>query len=102
MKTSQQVIDATITLFEKNPNSWTTYAMARDKHFSACSPEQPKATSWCLLGALTRITHLNPTPVYIWEEVLHRCKAKLTMPLHNYNDSVLKSKEEAINFLKSI
>ncbi len=102
MKTSQEVIDAAITLFEKNPYSWTTKALARDKNYNTCSYETPKATSWCLLGALARISKLNPTPRHVWIEVLDRCKAKLTMPLHDYNDTVIKSKKDAINFLRSI
>lgn len=102
MKTSQEVIDAAITLFEKNPNSWTTKALARDKNNNTCSYETPKAASWCLLDALARISKLNPTPRHIWIEVLDRCKSKSKMPIHDYNDTVLKSKQEAIDFLKSI
>jgi hypothetical protein len=40
---------------------WTQNAMARMGNSQGVDPVDPRATCWCLVGALRRATHFSPT-----------------------------------------
>lgn len=44
------------------PENWTQECLSRDQTGETCSPEEPVATCWCSLGALTHVVRTLPQP----------------------------------------
>ena len=70
-------------LFDDDPSTWTQGAYARDKGNAQVGSENPRATSWCLMGALHKCYLNNPPEC---NRVYERMKNRVGKDITAWND----------------
>jgi hypothetical protein len=85
---------------------WTQEANARDAYGFNTSPESPKATCWCLHGAVCRLALSNEYP-YDWtvvkniERALDAAAFMAQRPSYVvYNDTPNRTKEDILSLIE--
>ena len=103
----------------ENPDNWTQCAMAKDENNEPVDIDDPKATKYCLLGALWIVgteSNISNHSFNIAKHTISRTlidKGKITDPcffvpehveenIESFNDDSETTHEDVINILKEI
>lgn len=84
---------------------WTQEALARNEGGWTTSPHHPQARSWCIQGALFKVTGENDIETCenpVCDNVADLLVNYLKAPIEEWNDESGRTQEEAVSALEEV
>jgi hypothetical protein len=98
--TPQDILIKAAELLESSPTAWTQKWLARNAEGNTTSPRNPKACSWCALGAIAKVQNLPDAP-QLYNQAAKLLASHLGVNIVDWNDNHLRTRDDVIKGLRS-